>query len=239
MSTLQIQFLGALNDFLPPRCRDRWFSISFNDGQTFKHLIESLGAPHPEIAGILVDDCRAELNQIAWPDSRVQVFPYPAGDPRIRPAVIHFVLDGHLGKLTSYLRILGFDVRYHFDAKDETLAALSASENRILLTRDRGLLKRNQVAFGYCIRDQNPRRQLLEVIRRYDLLSEIRPFTRCPRCNGLLVPAEKSAVIDQLPANTVQYFQRFWQCRDCQKVYWQGSHYQHIQDWLNTLLENS
>lgn len=238
MSGLRIQFMGNLNDFLPLHQRGREFTLTFNDGQTFKHLIESLGAPHPEIAGIMVNGCHADLNQIAWPDCAVVVIPYEPGDPRIRPADIRFVLDGHLGKLCSYLRILGFDVSYTFEAKDETLAAVSANENRILLTRDRGLLKRNQVVFGYCVRDQYPRRQLLEIIRRYDLMRELHPFTRCPRCNGILIPVEKSAVRDRLPANAILLFDRFWQCQDCQQVYWQGSHCQRIQDWLNTLDAN-
>lgn len=239
MPRLQIQFLGSLNDFLPPRQRDRAFTLSYNEGQTFKHLIESLGTPHPEVAAILVDECPANPNQIAWPECVVKVIPYEPGDPRMRPAAIRFVLDGHLGKLTSYLRILGFDVSYAFEAKDEALAAVSAAEKRILLTRDRGLLKRKQVEFGYCVRDQHPRRQLLEVIRRYDLMREMRPFTRCPRCNGSLILAEKSAIVDRLPDKTTTILDQFWQCKDCRQIYWQGSHYQHIQDWLNALRANS
>jgi uncharacterized protein with PIN domain len=233
-----MQFYGALNDFLPTRHRNQYLTVIFNGDQSYKHLIESLGAPHPEIAFILVNDQRTDLNQIARPDCVVKVFPYDPGDPQIRPINLRFVLDGHLGKLTSYLRILGLDVCYTFDAADETLAAISATESRILLTRDRGLLKRNQVKYGYCIRDQNPRQQLQEVIQRYDLLQEVHPFTRCPHCNGLLQPVEKNAVLERLPANTIRYFDLFWQCIDCQKIYWQGSHYQCLQTWLKGLLAN-
>ncbi|HWQ04133.1 MAG TPA: Mut7-C RNAse domain-containing protein [Longilinea sp.] len=237
MNTLQIRLLGDLNDFLPQHLREQAITISFGDNQSLKHLIESMGVPHPEISRILVNSQETDPGDIAQPDTLVEVIPYEPGDPRIRPPEIRFVLDCHLGKLASYLRILGFDVAYANDAKDETLAKLSDRENRILLTRDRGLLKRKSIQFGYCIRSQNPRSQLLGVLQRYDLRGEIDPFTRCPVCNGCLQPVAKSDLDDLLPANTRIYFDRFWQCVSCKKVYWQGSHYQRIQDWLKAFLE--
>jgi len=238
VNTLQIHLLNSLNDFLPARLRGKSVTVEFRTNQTFKDLIESIGVPHPEIAGIQVNGQNSGLNETAIPDSMVDVIPYEPGDPRIRPSNICFVLDCHLGKLASYLRILGFDVAYANDAKDETLAEISASENRILLTRDRGLLKRNRVQFGYYVRSQNPRSQLIEIIHRYHLGSEIQPFTRCPLCNGCLRPVEENDVSQLLPAKTRTYFDHFWQCVSCRKVYWQGSHYQRIQGWLKTFLES-
>lgn len=238
MKTLLVCFLGELNDLLPARQRGRAIAVSFDGMQTYKHLIESLGVPHPEVASIRVDGLPAELSEIARPDCTLQVAPYEPGDARLRPPLTRFILDGHLGKLASYLRILGFDVIYAAGAVDEALAAISAAENRILLTRDRGLLKRNLIRYGYCLRDQNPRSQLLEIVRRYDLLLELQPFTRCPQCNGLLQPVEKEAVAPQLLSNTLACFDQFWQCADCRKAYWRGSHYQRIQNWMNALLTN-
>ncbi len=233
MRSLQIRLIGSLNEFLPPNRRDRTIQMVFQGNQTYKHLIESIGVPHPEIAAIQVNDSPGELNQIALENCRLDVYPYPPGDPRIRPASVGFVLDGHLGKLASYMRILGFDVRYHFDANDETLAAISAAENRILLTRDRGLLERKQVLFGYWIRVQDSRQQLLDVVHRYDLMGEIHPFTRCPKCNGSLNAVDKESIAADLLPNTLAFYHQFWQCAECRQVYWQGSHYQHIQNWLN------
>ncbi|TLN23948.1 twitching motility protein PilT, partial [bacterium] len=196
---------------------------------------ESLGVPHPEIAAIQVNGQPAGLDQIAQSGETVKVSPYEPGDPRVCPVPLCFVLDSHLGRLASYLRILGFDVLYDSAAGDETLATLSGKENRVLLTRDRGLLKRSLVTYGYCIRDQNPRNQLLEVFQRYDLRRDLRPFTRCPRCNGLIHPVDKAAVAGLLLENTLAHVDQFWQCGNCGKVYWQGSHYERMQNWLGAL----
>lgn len=239
LKSLQIRLLGSLNDFLPAQQREQTVEICFQGDQSYKHLIESLGVPHPEIASIRVDGASSEIDRIAQDGCVVEVYPYRPGDRSIRPSLIRFVLDGHLGKLASYLRILGFDVRYANSANDETLAIFSANEDRILLTRDRGLLKRNLVRYGYWIRDQNPRQQLLEVILRYDLAPTIHPFTRCPKCNGLLSPVEKEAVAERLLPSTLENYDCFWRCAACQQVYWQGSHYQRIQSWLRALLANS
>ncbi len=236
MNSLQILILDNLNDFLPARLRGQAVTIEFGNNQSFKHLIESIGVPHPEIAGIRVNGQPGELSEIALNGSTVEVISYADGDSRIRPPAICFVLDCHLGKLASYLRILGFDVEYANDAKDKTLAEISALEKRILLTRDRGLLKRNRIQFGYFIRSQDPRNQLLAVIHRYGLYNEIHPFTRCPLCNGCLQPAAKSDVIDLLPVKTRTFFDCFWQCDSCGKVYWRGSHYQRIQEWMKQFL---
>ncbi len=235
MQTIQVTILGNLNDFLPRRQRGQVIPLTFTGRQTYKHLIESLGVPHPEIAAVQVDRHPAGLDQIAQSGETAQVMPYEPGDPRIRPAPLRFVLDGHLGRLASYLRILGLDVLYDQAAGDEALAVVSGKENRVLLTRDRGLLKRCLVNYGYCIRDQNPRNQLVEVFQRYDLRRNMRPFSRCPRCNGLIHPVEKAAVAELLLENQLTLVDRFWQCDTCRQVYWQGSHYERMQNWLAAL----
>lgn len=236
MSSLQVLCFGDLNDFLPIRDRESWISISFQGRQTLKHLIESLGIPHPEIGTVTVDDQPAGLDDYGLEGSRVQVIPFRSGDIRLRPEELGFILDGHLGKLASYLRILGFDTLYHPDAADETLAATSAAEQRVLLTRDRGLLKRRVIVYGYCIRHDEISRQLQEIVPRYNLLEEIKLFSRCPRCNGRLMPVEKSAIADRLLANTRQFFNQFWQCPACGQVYWRGSHVDRILEQIQGLL---
>lgn len=238
MKTLQVRAHGALNFFLPSRLRDQWIDLPFQGRQTLKHLIESLGIPHPEIGMVQVDDHPATLDQAAFEDTFVQVFPYASGDTRLHPTEIRFILDGHLGKLASYLRILGFDTCYSPDADDEALAQTSATENRILLTRDRGLLMRRIVEYGYCIRDQDPHRQLLEASQRFKLVEAAQPFSRCPRCNGSLQPVEKKNIADKLQKNTLTFFDTFWQCCDCWQIYWQGSHFERIRAWLSEFSAN-
>ena len=134
-----------------------------------------------------------------------------------------------------YLRMLGFDTLYRNDYDDQTLALLASSEPRILLTRDQGLLKRRIVTHGYYVRAVKPRRQLEEVLERLDLYTSMRPFQRCIRCNGLLSRVPKEAISARLEANTRRYFQRFWICRSCDRVYWEGSHFQHMQRLLGSI----
>jgi hypothetical protein len=160
----------------------------------------------------------------------VRVRPQPLREPR-------FVLDTHLGQLAAYLRMLGFDTVYRNDCADEELAHLSSSEGRILLTRDRGLLKRAVVTHGYCVRETNPRKRLVEVLRRFDLFGAILPFRRCIRCNGLLQPVSKQAISHRLPPKTRQYYDEFRVCEGCEQIYWKGSHYQRMQEFIARVLE--
>jgi len=108
------------------------------------------------------------------------------------------------------------------------LAQLSKEEHRILLTRDQGLLKRSAVTHGYWVRATAPREQLREVMARFDLQQQTKPFTRCLSCNGLLQLASRAEVKDQVPENAARFYSEFWRCAACGKVYWPGSHYQRM-----------
>ena len=130
-----------------------------------------------------------------------------------------------MGKLARYLRLLGFDTIYfEEDVRDPELARISNVENRIMLTRDRGLLKRDIVTYGYCLRTRDSEEQLTAVLHRFQLHDHIQPWTRCLRCNGLMHPVAKEAIIDRLEPKTKKYFDKFHMCNDCQQIYWQGSH---------------
>jgi hypothetical protein len=136
-----------------------------------------------------------------------------------------FILDNHLGKLASYLRMLGFDCLYRNDYQDAELAQLSQAQNRILLTRDHRLLMRKEISQGYWLRSQDPTQQLQEVVRRFALAPLVKPFQRCMVCNALLEPVSKEAVLHRLQPLTIKYFDVFRLCPSCDQVYWPGSHY--------------
>ncbi len=148
--------------------------------------------------------------------------PEPPSEPR-------FVLDVHLGRLAAHLRMLGLDTLYRNDYADEELAQISSAEQRIVLTRDRGVLKRSIVVYGYYVRETDPEQQLIEVIRRFNLTRFVRPFHRCLHCNGLLEPVDKEKIADRLEPRTQQYFHEFHLCTNCGKIYWKGSHYDRMQ----------
>jgi uncharacterized protein with PIN domain len=158
----------------------------------------------------------------------VKVRPKPLREPR-------FVLDTHLGRLAAHLRMLGFDTLYGKGAADAELAEISHQEHRILLTRDRGLLKRSLVTHGYYVRETNARRQLAEIVQRFDLANSIRPFARCLRCNAILVPASKDDVESRLPPRTAEWYDEFWKCPGCDRVYWQGGHYQRMRKLIESI----
>ena len=149
---------------------------------------------------------------------------------RVRPRpldAVRFVADVHLGKLARRLRLVGLDTAYRADADDAALADLACREGRILLTRDRGLLKRRLLAHGYFVRETHPRRQFVEVLRRFGPL-DLRPFSRCLRCNGLLREVPKAEVDSALLPRTRQHYSRFEKCSGCGRIYWKGSHWERL-----------
>jgi uncharacterized protein len=231
MSTAHFLFLGRLKDFLPRDQRDQIITVDFRGRQSIKHLAESLGVPHPEIGPVQVNGQEGSLSNITQHGDRVEVYPVPNGCP-VEP---RFLLDNHLGRLTAYLRMLGFDCLYRNDYGDEELAETTQREERILLSRDRRLLMRKAVTHGYCLRSLDSLEQLTEVIQRFDLPSRIIPFHRCLRCNHPLEPVAKEAVLDRLEPLTKLYFDEFQICPACKQIYWKGSHYEKMQKLVDEI----
>ena len=247
MKRAYFRFYAELNDFLSLARRQVGFVHSFEGRVSIKDAIESLGVPHTEVDLILVNGESVDFSYLVQEGDRVSVYPvFESIDisplVRVRPRPLReprFVLDTHLGRLMAYLRMLGFDTLYQNDYMDQELAQISRREGRILLTRDRGLLKRSIVTHGYCVRETDPRRQLVEVLRHFDLFGAIEPFRRCIRCNGLLRPVSKRVVSDRLPPKTQQYYDEFRICQDCDQIYWKGSHYQRMQQFVERILQQS
>lgn len=208
--------------------------LEFASHQTLKHLVESLRIPHTEIGMVLVNEQPAPLSQRLVEGDKVQVYPLEVQN-QIADEAPRFLLDNHLGKLASHLRMLGFDALYLNDYQDEELAELADVTGRVLLTRDRGLLMRKQVTTGYCLRSLDPIQQLQAVVQRYHLVDQIRPFQRCMRCNGELEDVAKAELLDQLLPLTRLYYEDFRRCTLCGQVYWKGSHYQKMMYFIDSL----
>ena len=244
MRQAEFRFYAELNDFLPPERRFTSFDYSFNDAQTVKHLIESLGVPHTEVDLVLVNGRSVDFSVNVADGDRVGVYPvFESFDissvTRVRPEPLRhprFVLDAHLGRLAAYLRMLGFDTLYRNDFRDEELARIAAEERRILLTKDRGLLKRSEVTHGYYVRQSAPRRQLAEILARFDLVRLVRPFTRCMRCNAPLAPVDKSEFEERVPPRSRELHDEYHRCSGCGRVYWGGSHYRRMTRLIEQVL---
>jgi len=241
MPEATFRFYAELNDFLPTQWRQKSFQCCFSSHTSIKHVIEALGVPHTEIDLILVNGTPVDFRFHAGDKDAISVYPMfeslditailrlrarPLRDPR-------FILDAHLGKLAAYLRMLGFDTLYKNDFHDEELAVISSQQKRTLLTRDRGLLKRNLITRGAYIREVRPVWQAVEVLKKFDLLHAIMPFTRCLICNERLVSVDKEAVNHRLLPETSRFFCEFVLCPVCDKVYWKGSHYERMQKTLD------
>jgi uncharacterized protein with PIN domain len=226
---------ASLNDFLPARQRQVTWTHVVNGHPSVKDLIESAGVPHPEVDLILVNGLSVAFDYRVRSADRIVVFPrFRTVDvgplTRVRPHALpqlRFVADVHLGKLARYLRLIGLDTAYRADADDAALAEIAEREGRILLTRDVGLLKRRQVIHGYFLRETRTPQQLVEVLRRF-APPDVRPFSRCLRCNHLLQEVEKSSVDAALLPRTREHYERFQACRGCGRVYWKGSHWERL-----------
>ncbi len=244
MPDADFRFYGDLNDFLPPHKRQTSVACVFESHQSVKHLIESLGIPHPEVALIIVCGRVVDFHYLVVSGDRVAVYPeaYKLGfaefHPLRPPSPAKFVLDNHLGSLARYMRLVGLDTCYPTaHVPDARLAEIAEEENRVLLSRDRRLLMRRNVTHGYCPRSTEGWQQLREVIARFRLQSELEPWRRCVHCNGLLEAVSKEAILDQLEPKTRLYYREFRRCRGCGHIYWKGSHFKKLERSLERLVD--
>ena len=240
--TVHVRFYGPLRDFLPPERRGRRFPCQIKGCPAVKDTLEALGVPHVEVDVILINRVsRGFSHQLAEGDI-IQVYPTgraPGADRLIRlsppPPALKFVVDSHLGKLVRHLRLLGFDSCYRKLFPDADIAALAARQRRIVLTRDKGLLKYRCLRWGYWVRSPDPDEQIREVAERFSLRRSARPFSLCVECNGRIEPVRKSEVAGRLPPRTRAFYRRFYRCRRCRRVYWRGSHYAKMMLFLRRL----
>ena len=245
MNTAFFRLYASLNDFLPPAQRGHYLCYAFQGAPSVKDSIEAIGVPHPEVDLILINGTSADFCARLASGDQVSVFPrfhsFPVGEcSRVRPPdldEVRFILDVHLGRLAELLRLFGFDVEYENEAADEDLAQSSFHQNRVLLTRDRGLLKRSEVRYGYCVRSLDPQSQIVEILHRYHLWDAVQPFRRCMICNGVIEPVPREEVLDELLPGTRRAFEQFYRCDKCQKVYWRGSHVDELQAWIDSVLD--
>jgi uncharacterized protein with PIN domain len=233
-NSADFRFYEELNDFLPEGKRKTTFSVFFKGNPAVKDTIESTGVPHTEIDLILVNSKSVDFSYLLKNGDRVSVYPVfesldisSAAHLRAKPLRrTKFILDVHLGKLANYLRMLGFDTLYKNNYHDRQIVSTAGAEKRIILTRDVGMLKIKEVTHGYWIRSQDPKKQLEEVVSRFDLKSSIKPFHRCMTCNGIIKKVDKESIRDDLEEMTKKYYSDFYRCGSCGKIYWRGSHYQ-------------
>lgn len=244
MSTAYIRFFARLKGFLVPEKRLDRVPYPILGPASVKHAIEALGVPHTEVDLILVNGQSVSFSYLLRPMDQASVYPSFSNldispiqklrEPLEPPFT--FIVDSHLGRLATYLRLLGFDAAYRNDYEDDELANQAYEPNRILLTRDRRLLMRRLIVYGFCLQTRDPRRQLKDVLHRYGLHDQIQPWRRCLRCGARLRPVPKEEILHRLEPKTRSYYHEFHICEQCQQIYWKGSHFEPLRQLIEEIL---
>jgi len=243
MTTITIRFYEELNDFLPYEKKKKSYKIFVNGSPSVKNVIEREGVPHTEVDLILVNSNSVNFTYHVKNNDYISVYPvFESFDiknvTKLRETplrIIKFILDVHLGKLARYLRLLGFDSLYDNGYKDDEIAELSNKDNRIILTRDKGLLQRKNVKRGYWIRSLKIENQIKEVVKRFDLYNKIKPFKRCMICNGNIKEIKKDMLQYKIDKYIFNNYNCFYICLSCNKIFWKGNHYPNLEKIINNI----
>jgi len=242
--TISISFYGRLKDFLPKKSASV-IKHQFIDRTSVKDLIESFNVPHTEVDVILVNGKSVDFSYLIDDGDKVKVYP-PAYELNLRnckrlskqlKSEPKFVCDVHLGMLARNLRKFGMDVLYNNSYSDETIAQISIQEKRIILTKDVGLLKRKDVRYGYFVRNKNPDKQTIEILKIFPVLKYMNPFSRCLECGSKIRRISRAKAILKLPDHFFEQGMSFYFCSNCDKIYWQGSHLIKMAKELKNLLK--
>jgi uncharacterized protein with PIN domain len=244
MLQVSIRCYAELNDFLPMEKRFVTSSISLLSNTRIEELANKIGISPNVIDLVLANGTSVSMMYLLEENDRIALYPvfesfdissitevrnHPLRQPR-------FVLDVHLRKLTNHLRMFGFDALYRNNYTNEILIALSINEHRILLSKDRSLLETESLLHAYNVKNKDPRLQLIEVLERFDLYNLVALFTRCIECNTILQNFDKHAVLSPIPPKVKEWCTKYQWCSFCDRIYWEGSHYLHMQEFIQSVL---
>lgn len=235
----RLYFHGELVGLLT--CKHQFGAVHYpaDRAASIKDVIEAIGVPHTEVYSILMNGAAHDFSLQLSPNARIAILPanltsdYPVDVTRatlLRPAVeeLRFLVDENVARLASLLRALGFDTAYHRLWDDERIAELSMKEGRVVLSRDRALLKRSAVEHGRLIRSQIGDEQLLEVLRHFMITKRMHAFSRCLRCNVMTEFVSKDKILHLLEPKVRTHYHSFRYCPMCNRIYWRGTHFKKL-----------
>jgi uncharacterized protein len=220
-----LRFDERLWFFLVPRNRRSGVQVSCDGTSTVGHLVEALGVPLTEVGSLVASGrpVAPSYRPVGGDVLEVRPVTRPQRLPLAPPL---FLLDVHLGALARRLRLVGVDSAYSNDAGDDELIVAANEQNRVLLTRDRGLLRRRSLWLGGYVRGDRPDEQLRDVLERF--APPLAPWTVCTACNGRLTAVRKADIEGLLQPGTRRTYDAFARCPACGQVYWRGAHSQHL-----------
>mgnify|MGYP001820042941 CR=1 FL=1 len=245
MAKATFRFYEELNDFLPKHRRRTDAATTFKEKRSIKDAIESLGVPHTEIDLILVNGKSVDFDYILQDEDRVSVYPVfeslnISDATHLRKLPLRrskFIADINLGKIATYMRVLGFDVYFDSRLSPREIVEISKREKRIILTGNRKLLKFKDVSHGIFIRPGTTVQQIKRLIDYLDIKDRVDPFTRCLQCNSLLQKVPKEKILDRIPQKTRAYCDAYARCLSCDKIYWKGTHFIHMDKVVRQILD--
>lgn len=238
-----LRFYEELNDFLPQEKKKSVFPYYFINSPSIKDVIESCGVPHTQVDMILANSKSVDFNYKIHNKDIISIYPVfeifdisSITKLKKKPLrTIRFILDVHLGKLTRYLRMLGFDTKYSNKYKIQEIITIAKNEERIIISRNRQLLKHKEITHGYCLVSSDPKTQLRKIIDYFNLYEQMEPFTRCMICNGILKSVKKKEIVDKLPKKVKEIQNCFKRCSNCSKIYWKGTHFKRMNKLIKSL----
>jgi uncharacterized protein with PIN domain len=243
MIRVKFRFYEELNDYLPEELRKGWIESSAEPGTSVGEKISSFEIPLGEIDLILVNQQSESFDYILQEEDRISVYPVfesfdisEISKLRDKPLrVVTFICDVHLGRLCKYLRMLGFDTSYSNNYTPGQIIDISNLEKRIILSKSIQLIRHKEVTRAYWVRSSEPLEQLIDLIYGLDILKWANPLTRCLNCNSMLETVEKEDVIDRLEERTAKYYTAFFRCPVCDQIYWKGSHYESMMEFIHQI----
>jgi uncharacterized protein with PIN domain len=240
------RFYEELNDFFPAAERKKDRPYEFWGSPSVKDAIEAQAVPHTEVDLIIVDQKSVDFDYRLMDGDRVAVYPVfesmdisPLNHLRPEPLrKIRFAVDRNLADLARWLRLLGLDVHCDIRLNKSAFRTRAIQDKRVILTSDRQILKQKDVTHGYYIRSGKRSQRIREILKRFELEDQLKPFTRCMICNGRLTSVDKKSCEGQVPERVHKNFDRFKQCETCRKIYWEGSHYTRMLEKLDEILSD-
>jgi hypothetical protein len=247
MNKVCFRFYEELNDCLPEEMRKVWFECPIENEISVGEKIQSLGISTDEIDLIMINQQSKGFDYLLQDGDRISVYPVfelfdLSGITQLREKPLRnpaFICDVHLGRLCKYLRMLGWDTLYSNHYTSEEIIAISSQEKRILLSKSIKLIRHKEITHAYWIRSSDPLEQVKDLINKLDISNQADPLTRCLNCNDRLVPVEKQEILPRLEARTATYYNEFFRCPTCDHIYWKGSHYENMLEFIHQHLQNN
>ncbi len=150
-----------------------------------------------------------------------------------------FIVDAMLGNLARKMRLLGYDSRYESSIEDSDLIKMAEKQRRIIITKDENLTK-NAEKIGLVtvlIRGNDEIEQIIQIATKISLSNFAinSNSSRCVDCNGKLETIDKIRIMNKVPSGIYERQDNFWICRDCKKIYWEGTHFKKLQEFADKL----